>query len=224
MDLDVGGSDRQTASWCRGWATYPRHSGCLSSDRRPSDRPGRRTVRGKKAQRPGRTKGAEVTQRPPPKPKGGDDRLPCPIRGGAAATRALPSSRLKPGRLGTPESPGGGRVPLTDGAHHGVGVARPRGPRRSGGARRKSCLPRLSADGGPTPSHKEVRAGARPYLGRSRARWSWDTASRCPPAAPASGSGSAAGALPTPRCRRSPRVPSRRHSPQRAEGERPSGR
>ena len=100
----MGGSDRQTASWCRGWATYPRHSGCLSSDRRPSDRPGRRTVRGKKTQRPGRTKGAEVTQRPPPKPKGGDDRLPCPRREGAAATRALPSSRLKPGRLGTPEN------------------------------------------------------------------------------------------------------------------------
>lgn len=148
MDLDVGGSDRQTASWCRGWATYPRHSGCLSSDRRPSDRPGRRTVRGKKAQRPGRTKGAEVTQRPP-KPKGGDDRLRCPRRGGAAATRALPSSRLKPGRLGTPESrtsSGGGRVPLTDGAHHGIGVARPRGPRPSGGGRRKSCRPQLSAD------------------------------------------------------------------------------
>lgn len=189
----MGGSDRQTASWCRGWATYPTHGGCLSSDRWPSDRPGRRTVRGAKAQRPGRTKGAGVTQCPRP-PKGGEDRLPCPRRGGAAATRALPSSRLKPGRLGTPESrtrSGGGRVPLTDGAPRGIGVARPRGPRRSGGGRRQGCRPQLPADGDPTPPHQETSPAAGPragrYLGRSRARWSWGTASRCPPAAPASG-------------------------------------
>ena len=158
MDLDVGSSDRQTASWCRGWATYPTHSGCLSSDRWPSDRPGRRTVRGTKAQRPGRTKGAGVAQCPRP-PKGDEDRLPCPRRGGEAATRALPSSRLKQGCLGTPESrtsSGGGRVPLTDGAHRGIGVARPRGPRRSGEGRRKGCRPQLSADGEPTPAGPPV--------------------------------------------------------------------